>query len=172
MGVPVADFDDTIYEEITFRPHQLGFYLWLAVILGLGLAALILSVQLHPAWLLGAALMTYVGAAGVSRYSAGSLGLRGYDLVLYQGRFVSRELTCPLWQARLEIHQTILGRALDTGTVVASLGEERYRFRVSQLKALRRHIAERKVALLMLAERRMPTPQSRVVAGELEDRWW
>jgi hypothetical protein len=40
-------------DEITFRPHRFGFFLTLAVLLGLGLASLALSVQLHWAWLGG-----------------------------------------------------------------------------------------------------------------------
>lgn len=166
---------ESFCDDITFRPHRLGFYLWLAAILGLGLTSLILSAQLHPVWLIGALLATYAGAAGVSRYSAGSLGLRGYDLVLYHGMFVSREVAFPIWQTHLEIRQTILGRRLDAGKVVVRVGEERFVARVSQLRALRRLAAERKVALLTLAERHalaLPRSQPYAIAGERERQTW
>lgn len=139
--------------DITFRPHRLGFFLSLAVILGVGLACLTLGFGQHPAWFAGAALIAYLGAALVSRYTAGSLALRGFDLALYLGTFVTREVTCPLWQARITICQSLIGRALDAGTVIVQVGEERVQCRVAQLRAFRRLDAERKLQLLALAER-------------------
>ncbi|NTU79082.1 MAG: hypothetical protein HGA45_06725 [Chloroflexales bacterium] len=140
--------------DLTFRPHRLGFFLVLAGILGVGLACLTLGLSQHPAWFAGVAIIALLGSALVSRYTAGSLALRGYDLVLYRGTFVAREVTCPLWEARIELRQSLIGRALDTGTVIVQTGETPFRCRVAQLRAFRRLVAERKLQLIALAERR------------------
>ncbi len=104
--------------DLTFRPHRFGFFLSLAVMLGVGLASLLLSVTQHPAWFAGAAFILYLGGARVSRYTAGSLALRGYDLVLYLGTLIAREVASPIWETRIEIRQTLIGRMLDPSTVI------------------------------------------------------
>jgi hypothetical protein len=140
--------------DITFRPHRFNFFLALAIMLGVGLACLTLGVRQHPAWFAGAAGVTYLGSALVSRYVAGSLALRDYDLVLYSRTFVTREVACPLWDAQIEIHQSLIGRMFDAGTVIVQVREERMRCRVAQLRAFRRLVAERKLQLLALADHR------------------
>lgn len=57
--------------------------------------------------------------------------------------------------------QSLIGRLLDTGTVIVYAREEQVRCRVAQLQAFRRLVAERKLQLLALAEHR---PQ--IVSGE------
>jgi hypothetical protein len=157
-------------DDITFRPHRLGFFFSLAVLLGMGLACLALSFQLHWAWLAGAALVALQGGALAMRYSIGSLAIRGYDLVVYQGVFGSRERMAPIWAARLEIRQSPFGRLIDTGTVLVTIDERPLRLRVAQLRAFRRLLTERKLQLLSLVERHALSGQrARVVAGELED---
>jgi hypothetical protein len=161
--------------DLTFRPHQIGFFLALAGILGAGLACLALGVTQHPGWFAGAALAAYLGVALASRYTAGSLALRGYDLVIIQGRFVTREVAYPLWQVQYEIRQTLIGRMLDAGTVMVLVGNKPVRCRVAQIRAVRRLVAERKLQILTLAERHslvLPPPRARVLAGELEERPW
>ncbi|NTU83458.1 MAG: hypothetical protein HGA45_29495 [Chloroflexales bacterium] len=153
-----------------FRPHRLGFFLALAIVLRVGLASLTLDLSPHPAWLAGSALIVYQGGALVSHYAAGSLAPRGYDLVLIQGTFVAREVTLPIWEARIAIRQTLIGRALDAGMVIVQVGEERVHCHVAQLRALRRLVAERKLQLLALAERRtlvLAKQPSWVIADEL-----
>lgn len=152
--------------DLSFRPHRLGFFLKLAGILGVGLACLTLGLSQHPAWFAGVAIIALLGSALVSRYTAGSLALRGYDLVLYRGTFVTREVTCPLWEARIEIRQSLVGRLFDAGRVIIQVGEERVPCRVAQLRALRHLVAERKLQLLTLAECR-----TLVLAGAPPSAW-
>lgn len=162
-------------DDLTFRPHRLGFFLTLAVLLGLGLACLALSVQLHWAWLSGAALVALFGGRLASRYVIGVLALRGVELVVYQGAFVMREVTVPIWAARIEIRQSLLGRLLDAGTVVVEIDDRPLHLRVAQLRAFRRLLAERKLQLLVLTERHprvLPPAPAWVHAGEIEDRRW
>jgi hypothetical protein len=161
--------------NIPFRPHRFGFFLTLAVLLGLGLASLVLSAQLHWAWLAGAALVAMLGGRLASRYVIGALALRGVELVVYQGAFVVREVTVPIWAARLKIRQGLFGRLLDAGTVVVTIDERPLHLRVAQLRALRRLLAERKLQLLALTARHrriLPPAPAWVHAGELEDQRW
>lgn len=162
-------------DDLTFRPHRFGFFLTLAVLFGLGLASLALSFQLHWAWLGGAAMVALLGGRLASRYVIGALALRGVELVVYQGAFVVREVTVPIWAARLEIRQSLCGRLLDAGTVVVTIDERPLHLRVSKLRALRRLLAERKLQLLALAARYpcgQPPVPTWVHAGELEDQHW
>lgn len=161
--------------DLAFRPHRLGFFFMLAVLLGLGLTCLILSVRLHWGWLAGVALLALLGGRLASRYVSGTLALRGYKLLVYRGAFVVRELTTPIWAARLEIRQSLLGWLLDTGTVVVTIDDRPLRLRVAQLRAFRRIVAERKLQLLALAERQtraLPLVSAWVHAGEIEDQRW
>jgi hypothetical protein len=162
-------------DDITFRPHRFGFFLTLAVLLGLGLACLALSVQLHWAWLGGAALVALFGGRLASRYVIGALALRGVELVVYQGAFVMREVTVPIWAARLEIRQSLYGRLLDAGTVVVTIDDRPLHLRVAQLRAFRRLLAERKLQLLVLAERHariLPPAPTWSDAAMIEERHW
>jgi hypothetical protein len=162
-------------DDITFRPHRFGFFLTLAVLLGLGLSSLALSVQLHWIWLAGAVLISLLGGRLASRYVIGALALRGVDLVVYQGAFVMREVTVPIWAARLEIRQSLYGRLLDAGTVVVTIDDRPLHLRVAQLRAFRRLLAERKLQLLVLAERHariLPPAPAWSDAAMIEARHW
>jgi len=159
--------------DITFRPHRLGFFLSLAVILRVGLACLALGFGRHPAWFAGVACVAYLGGALVSRYTAGSLALRGFDLVRFRGTFVAREVTNPIWEVKTEIRQSLIGRLSDTGTVIVYPGGERVCCRIAQLRAFRRLLRERKLQLLALAEHHAlirAGKQLRLAARERE-RW-
>jgi len=159
--------------DITFRPHRLGFFLSLAVILGVGLACLTLGFTRHPAWFAGVPCVAYLGGARVSRYTIGTLALRGCDLVLFRGTFVAREVTCPVWEVKIEIRQSLIGRMFDTGTVIVYVGEEPVRCRVAQLRAFRRLLAERKLQLLALNQHHtlvLPGERLRLATSEWE-RW-
>jgi len=46
--------------DITFRPHRIGFFLSLAVKLGVGLACLALSFTRLPAWFAGVSWVAYL----------------------------------------------------------------------------------------------------------------
>ncbi|RRR71744.1 MAG: hypothetical protein EI684_11110 [Candidatus Viridilinea halotolerans] len=136
--------------DITFRPHRWFFFMALAMLLGTGLACVNLSVRTHPAWFVGAAIVTLLGGRMAMRYLIGALALRGCDLVVYQGAFVVREITLPLWTTPIVIHQSLFGRLLDAGTVEVMLDDRPVSLRVAQLRAFRRLLAERKLQLLAL----------------------
>lgn len=164
---------DITCEDIVFRPHYLGYLIVLGVALGLGAACVGLAAQLHLAWLGGVALAAGAALALASRYAAGSIIIRGLDLVIVQGAFITREVSLPIWEARLEIRQGLLGRLLDEGVVAQQIGGKRIVARVAQLRALRRLVAERRLSLLGLAEQPLLltlAQQPRVIAGEIGDR--
>ena len=86
------------------------------------------------------------------RYTAGAIIIRGLDLIFVRGALILHEASVPIWEARLEIRQGLLGRLLDAGVVVQPISGERVVVRVAQLRALRRLVAERRLRLLGLAE--------------------
>ena len=162
---------DSTSDDIVFRPHYLGYLIALGVTLGLGAAGLVLAAHQHPAWLAGAGLAGLWGVLLAVRYAAGAIIIRGLDLVFVQGVLMTREVSAPIWEARLETRQGLLGRLLDEGMVVQPIGGER----VAQLRALRRLVAERRLRLLGLAEQSALltlAQRPRTVAGELERRGW
>ena len=57
--------------------------------------------------------------------------------------------------------QSLIGRMLDTGTVIIYAREEQMRCRVAQLQAFRRLLTERKLQFLALADYR-----TQIVSGE------
>ncbi|MFV9507923.1 MAG: hypothetical protein AB4911_25525, partial [Oscillochloridaceae bacterium umkhey_bin13] len=122
---------------------------------GVGLACLDLGFHMHPGWFGGTALSVLVGARLASRYVRGSLALRGTDLVVYEGTLVIQEHSVPLWEASITIQQSLLGRMIDTGTVVVLIDGRPIRRRVAQLRAFRHLIADRKLDLLILLDRHM-----------------
>lgn len=140
-------------DDITFRPHRLGYFIKLALILGGGAGFVKLGYTLHPAWFGGVALAIYLGAALASRFHTGWLSLRGFDLVLYLGAFANREVSYPLWRVQIEIRQTLIGRMFNVGTVIVHVGDERTRCRIALLRTFRRLVAERKLQLLAMAGR-------------------
>lgn len=132
-------------EDIVFRPHYLGYLIALGSALGVSVACLTLAARQHPAWLVGAILAIGMGLALASRYSAGTVIIRGLDLVFCSGVLTTRERSLPIWEARLEIRQSLLGRMLDAGTIIQQVGDARIIVRVAQISALRRLIAQRKL---------------------------
>lgn len=161
------------YDDITFRPHHVGFYVALAVVLGAGLACLALGLQHHPGWLIGTITAIYAGASLVSRYAAGSVAFRGHELALYRGAFGSREITYPLWETRFEYRQTLFERALDAGVVIVHAGSVRFRCRIAQFRAFRRLAAERRGQLLLMPQVGavvLPVSRQAVITAELEER--
>lgn len=137
---------------ITFRPHRLGFLITVSILLGVGLACLDLGLNHHPLWLVGTGMVVLWGGRLANSYSTGALALRGAELVVYQGNFVIREITVPVWSTQVVIEQHPFGRVCDAGMVIVTINDKPIRVRVAQLRAFRTLLSERKLQVLALLQ--------------------
>jgi hypothetical protein len=141
--------DNRIHEDMVFRPHPLGYLISLGFIMGLGAACFTFATHQHPAWLAGVMLTLVLAVALVSRYSSEAVMLRGLSLVFGGGLFITHEICIPIWEARLEIRQSLLDRLLDTGMVIQQMNDRQIIVaRVARLRTLREGIATRQLMLL------------------------
>ncbi|HMQ29677.1 MAG TPA: hypothetical protein PKD53_03070 [Chloroflexaceae bacterium] len=167
----ILEMSDT---DIVFRPHPLGYLLRLALLLGFGLACLILALQQHPAWLTGAAVSVMLGASLAARYTAGGVIIRGVDLIVRTGTWTTREISLPVWEARPVVVQSLLGRLLDYGMVSFTIEGVTYTTHVGQLRGLLRLITSHRLQLANLFGRgalQRLRPSTQILATTQDDRW-
>lgn len=130
--------------DIIFRPHRLCYFTALSLLFGIGGGLLALATRHSIIWLLGAALIAYFIVAIVVRYIAGTVIIRGYDLIVRRGTFTTWDVSFPIWKTRPIVTQSLFGRILDYGTLTLLIDDELVVVEVAQLRALQQLICKRR----------------------------
>jgi hypothetical protein len=90
----------------------------------------------------------------VARYHAQAVIIRGNDLILRAGTLKARERIFPIWQADLELDQSLLGRLFDYATIQQHSATGVIAVHtIASARALRFIVAQRRLFILrMLTE--------------------
>lgn len=148
-------------DQVTFHAFLPLFLIKNALVIAAGGACLILGSRGDYYWWLGTLLAVLVGVRLALRYATNAIKLQGYDLIFQFGMLGQRTITIPIWNADLDIRQTLFGRIFGYGTIRQQWGNEIIEVRgVGPVSILCRTISQRRheITPLLLAQQTLDVP--------------
>lgn len=147
--------------EITFHTFLPLCLIKNGLVITVGAACFFLGTRGSHTWWIGTAIAILVGVRGALSYSACTITLYGHDLIFQFGVLNQRTVGVPIWEAQLDIRQSLLGRIFNYGTVRQQWGNEMIEVRsVAPMSILCRTISKRRQELgpLLLSRNTIDLP--------------